>query len=69
MITFSNFNEFDTYFLNEFQGLESTIKNKNLLNEKIEDLYINDRSIDYSCKGLSWTLFDLNKHSMLTINF
>lgn len=69
MITFSNFKEFDTYFLNQFQGLDSTSKNKMLLKEKIEDLYINDHSIDYSCKGLSWTLFDLNKNSMLTINF
>jgi hypothetical protein len=69
MIQFNNFNNFDAYFLNDFQGIESNEKNKTLLREKIESLYINDKDIQYSTNGLTWELWDNYNNSMLTIKF
>jgi hypothetical protein len=69
MSTFSNFNNFDSYFLNDFQGMESNEKNKTLLREKIESLYISDKDVQYSTNGLSFEIWNSFEGSLLTINF
>lgn len=67
MITFNNFNGFDTYWLNDFNGLPATESNVRKLRDRIEDLYFRDSSVDYSTKGINWSIFDLEKGSMLEI--
>ena len=69
MITFNNFNGFDTYWLNDFNGLPSTELNVMKLREKIEDLYFRDNTVDYSTKGINWSIFDIENGSMLEIRF
>jgi hypothetical protein len=67
MITFKQFNEFDFQLLSQFNGIESNKKNIELLRSKIEYLYFNDETIDYSTKGRSWLIADLNDNSFLEI--
>jgi hypothetical protein len=67
MITFKQFNEFDFQLLSQFNGIESTKKNIELLRSKIEYLYFNDETIDYSTKGCSWLIADLKDNSFLEI--
>ena len=68
MIQFKNFNGFDSTLLNSFNGMEPTERNLENLKYKIEDLYMNDSSYDYSTKStLSWMIFDRQKGSVLEI--
>lgn len=69
MIRFKNFNDFDSYFLNDFIGMESTEANKQKIREKIEDLYINDSDIHYCTKGDIFCLWNVIDLSMLEIVF
>jgi len=69
MIQFKNFNNFDTHFLNQFEGMEPTERNKTLLREKIEDLYINDNDVHYATKGEIFSLWNTFENSMLEIIF
>lgn len=69
MITFKNFNGFDSKLLEPFNGLESNNKNLEDLKYKIEDLYLRDDSYDYSTKGIVWNIFDRQEGSMLEILF
>jgi len=68
MIEFKNFNGFDSTLLNSFIGIEPTDSNLENLKSKIEDLYLNDCSYDYSTKSnVSWMIFDIQEDSMLEI--
>ena len=69
MIHFNNFNDFDSYFLNEFLGMEPTETNKQKLREKIEQLYINDNDVHYDTKGQTFSLWNTFENSMLEITF
>jgi hypothetical protein len=55
-MTNNGFHEFDA--ISKFNGLEASHTNVELLKSSIEKFWENDHEIDYSTKGVNWTILD-----------